>query len=129
MAISSVPPQKPYSTHIAAWTQGLPLVPGSAFWRCCIPGDKTFIIIHTSTASSFQAAECTAASVRSDPHHRRQFLFPVKVLSRVFRANLIAYLKTAFRDGKLGFHGELKCLGEKRKFIEWVKLGEQAPIG
>ncbi len=51
---------------------------------------------------------------------RRQFLFPVKVLSRVFRGKFIAYLKTAFRDGKLGFHGELKCLGEKQKFIEWL---------
>jgi hypothetical protein len=51
---------------------------------------------------------------------RRQFLFPVKVLSRVFRGKFIAYLKTAFRDGELGFHGELKCLGEKGKFIEWL---------
>jgi hypothetical protein len=45
---------------------------------------------------------------------------PVKVLSRVFRGKFIAYLKTAFREGELGFHGELKCLGEKRKFIEWL---------
>jgi adenylate cyclase len=51
---------------------------------------------------------------------RRQFLFPVKVLSRLFRGKFIAYLKTAFRDGELGFHGELKWLGEKRKFIEWL---------
>jgi len=51
---------------------------------------------------------------------RRQFLFPVRVLSRIFRGKFIAYLKTAFRDGQLGFHGELKCLREKRKFIEWL---------
>jgi Putative transposase/Transposase zinc-binding domain len=51
---------------------------------------------------------------------RRQFLFPVKVLSRVFRGKFIAYLKTAFGDGELGFHGELKCLEEKGKFIEWL---------
>jgi hypothetical protein len=51
---------------------------------------------------------------------RRQFLFPLKVPSRLFRGKFIAYLKIAFRDGKLGFHGELKCLGEKRKFIEWL---------
>ena len=51
---------------------------------------------------------------------RRQFLFPVKLLSRVFRGKFIAYLKTAFRDGELGFHGELKCLEEERKFIEWL---------
>jgi hypothetical protein len=52
---------------------------------------------------------------------RRQFLFPVKVLSRVFRGKFIAYLRTAFRDGKLGFHGELKSLGEKRNFVKWLK--------
>jgi Transposase zinc-binding domain/Putative transposase len=45
---------------------------------------------------------------------RRQFLFPVKVLSRLFRAKFVAYLKAAFREGELGFHGQLKSLGEKR---------------
>jgi len=33
----------------------------------------------------------------------------------------IAYLQTAFRAGKLGFHGELKSLGEKRSFAQWLK--------
>ena len=42
------------------------------------------------------------------------------MLSRVFRGKFIAYLKTAFRDGELGLHGELKCLEEERKFIEWL---------
>jgi hypothetical protein len=51
---------------------------------------------------------------------RRQFLFPVKVLSRLFRAKFVAYLKAAFRERELGFHGELKCLGEKRTFFEWL---------
>jgi hypothetical protein len=51
---------------------------------------------------------------------RRQFLFPVKVLSRLFRGKFVAYLKTAFREGELGFHGELKSLGEKRTFFEWL---------
>jgi hypothetical protein len=51
---------------------------------------------------------------------RRQFLFPVKVLSRLFRAKFVAYLKTAFRDGKLGIHGELKSLSERRNFVEWL---------
>jgi hypothetical protein len=51
---------------------------------------------------------------------RQQFLFPVKVLSRLFRAKFVAYLKTAFRDGKLGFHGELKSLSERRNFVEWL---------
>ncbi len=52
---------------------------------------------------------------------RRQFLFPVKVLSRLFRAKFVAYLKTAFRHGELGFHGVLKSLGNKRNFVEWLK--------
>src|SRR6201997_1520596 len=60
----------------------------------------------------------------SDQRHwiscRRQFLFPVKVLSRLFRAKFVAYLKTAFCQGELGFHGELKSLGEKRTFFEWL---------
>ena len=45
---------------------------------------------------------------------------PVKVLSRLFRAKFVAYLKTAFRDGKLGFHGELKSLSQRRNFVEWL---------
>jgi len=51
---------------------------------------------------------------------RRRFLFPVRVLSRLFRAKFLAYLKAAFRSGKLGFYGELKSLEEKRNFIEWL---------
>src|SRR6516225_3031040 len=51
---------------------------------------------------------------------RRRFLFPVRVLSRLFRAKFVAYLKAAFRDGKLGFYGDLKSLGQKRNFIEWL---------
>jgi hypothetical protein len=51
---------------------------------------------------------------------RRRFLLPVRVLSRLFRSKFVAYLKAAFRDGKLGFYGELKLLGEKRNFIEWL---------
>jgi Putative transposase/Transposase zinc-binding domain len=62
--------------------------------------------------------------IASDQRHwiscRRQFLFPVKVLSRLFRAKFVAYLKAAFRKGELGFHGELKSLGEKRTFFEWL---------
>jgi hypothetical protein len=52
---------------------------------------------------------------------RQQFLFPVKVLSRLFRAKFIAYLHTAFRAGKLGCHGELKSLGETSNFAKWLK--------
>lgn len=51
---------------------------------------------------------------------RRQFLFPVKALSRLFRGKFVAYLKTAFRDGELGFHGELKSLADNENFVEWL---------
>jgi hypothetical protein len=44
------------------------------------------------------------------------------VLSRLFRAKFVAYLKAAFRDGKLGFYGELKLLAEKRNFTARFQL-------
>src|SRR5271155_887376 len=52
---------------------------------------------------------------------RRQFLFPVKVLSRLFRSKFLAYLKSAFHQGEIGFHGMLKPLGEQSNFIAWLK--------
>src|SRR5438128_2660067 len=57
---------------------------------------------------------------------RRQFLFPVKVLSRLFRAKFVAYLKNAFQQGELGFHGKLKVLGEGQQFITWLKRSAQS---
>src|SRR5260370_19549403 len=39
---------------------------------------------------------------------RYPFFLPVKVLSRVFRRQFIAALQRNFRQGKLGFHGNLK---------------------
>ena len=42
------------------------------------------------------------------------------MLSRLFRAKFVAYLKTAFRQGQLSFHGELKSLEEKRTFLDWL---------
>jgi len=55
-----------------------------------------------------------------DGRRKPRFLFPVKVLSRLFRAKFVAFLKAAFREGELGFHGELKSLREKRAFFEWL---------
>ena len=43
------------------------------------------------------------------------------MLSRLFRAKFIAYLKFAFRRGDLGFHGVLRSLGDKRNFAQWLK--------
>ena len=51
---------------------------------------------------------------------RPQFLFPVKVLSPLFRAKFTAYLKSAWRDGKLGFHGKLEQLAHRANFTLWL---------
>ena len=47
---------------------------------------------------------------------RDHFLLPVKVLSRVFRGKFLAFLRTAFRKGKLQFHGRLATLGREPDF-------------
>jgi Putative transposase/Transposase zinc-binding domain len=51
---------------------------------------------------------------------RRQFLFPVKVLSRLFRAKFASLLKHAFHQAKLGFHGKLQPLAKHRNFFRWL---------
>ena len=52
---------------------------------------------------------------------RPRFLFPVKVLSRLFRAKFVAYVKSAWRDGKLGFHGKLQDLPQRPNFTLRLK--------
>ena len=51
---------------------------------------------------------------------RRQFLFPVKVLSRLFRAKFASLLKRAFYQAKLRFHGKLQLLAKSRNFFKWL---------
>jgi hypothetical protein len=51
---------------------------------------------------------------------RRQFLLPVKVLSRLFRAKFANYLRRAFDHAELSFHGQLQPLAQKRNFIAWL---------
>jgi hypothetical protein len=51
---------------------------------------------------------------------RRQFLFPVKVLSRLFRAKFASLLKRAFHHAKLGFYGKLQPLAKNRNFFRWL---------
>jgi hypothetical protein len=53
---------------------------------------------------------------------RRSFFLPVKVLGRVFRGKFVADLRTAFREGKLEFHGYLASLAEPRRFSAWLRL-------
>jgi hypothetical protein len=60
---------------------------------------------------------------------RQQFLLPVKVLSRRFRAKFAHYLRRAFDHAQLSFHGQLQPLAQKHNFFaglnritqrEWV---------
>jgi hypothetical protein len=52
---------------------------------------------------------------------RSRFFLPVKVLSRVFRGKFVAALKRNFRQGKLGFHGNLKPLAHPKVFSAWIR--------
>ena len=52
---------------------------------------------------------------------RRRFLFPVKVLSRIFRAKFVGLLKRAFQQTQLRFHGKLQYLANPRNFFRWLK--------
>jgi len=115
MAFSSVPPPKLCCKSPPTQSTS---VPGSAFWA----------VLHTwgQNLHHHPHLHCVVPGGGIAPDQRRwiacrrQFLFPVKVLSRLFRAKFVAHLKTAFCQGELGFHGELKSLGEKRTFFEWV---------
>jgi Putative transposase len=68
---------------------------------------------------------------------RKSFFLPVRVLSRLFRNKFLIYLRKAFRDGKLRFHGEMAGLAKPATFealcrqagrIEWVVYAK-APFG
>ena len=47
---------------------------------------------------------------------REKFFIPVKVLSRKFRGKFLAFLKEAYQDDELRFHGKLEPLSGKLKF-------------
>jgi hypothetical protein len=51
---------------------------------------------------------------------RKNFLFPVKALSRVFRGKFISYLKKAFSEGKLTFPGRLAHLAVEAHFLQSI---------
>jgi hypothetical protein len=53
--------------------------------------------------------------------NRYAFFLPVKVLSRVFRGKFLAALKRAFRDSRLGFHGDLTLLAQPKTFSSWLR--------
>jgi len=53
-------------------------------------------------------------------HSRKNFLFPVKALSQVFRGRFIDYLKKAFVKGKLIFPGQTAYLVTEENFSELI---------
>jgi len=52
---------------------------------------------------------------------RYPFFLSVKVLSRVFRGKFVFALKRNFRQGKLGFYGNLKPLAHPKAFSAWIR--------
>src|SRR5208283_2836794 len=58
-------------------------------------------------------------------HHwikpRYDFFLPVEVLGAVFRGKFHEALKSAFHDGKLTFHGDLKLLAQPKTFAAWLR--------
>jgi hypothetical protein len=51
---------------------------------------------------------------------RRKFFLPVPVLSRLFRGKLLAFLGTAWAQGKLQFSGQLAALADPARFHAWL---------
>lgn len=65
-------------------------------------------------------------------HSRKNFLFPVKALSKVFRGKFIDYLKKAFAKGRLTFPGQIASLATEENFLQlinqlWKKDGLSIP--
>jgi Putative transposase len=54
------------------------------------------------------------------PTPRRQFLFPVRALSRVFRGKYLKGLHTAFTQGQLHFAAGTAALAEPPTFVSWL---------
>ena len=89
-----------------------------------------FSVLHTwnQRLQHHPHVHCVLAAGGLAPDHsrwissHRSFFLPVKVLSRVFRGKFVAGLKTAFREGKLQFHGHLIPLAQPRAFASWLRL-------
>ncbi len=52
---------------------------------------------------------------------RRKFFLPVRVLSRLFRGKLLAFLRDAYAQGKLPFHGQMTALADAARFHAWLR--------
>jgi len=53
-------------------------------------------------------------------HSRKNFLFPVKALSKVFRGKFIDYLKRAFVKGEMIFPGKIANLATEKNFLQLI---------
>lgn len=53
-------------------------------------------------------------------HSRKNFLFPVKALSRVFRGKFIDYFKKAFAKGKMIFPGKIANFAIEDNFLQLI---------
>jgi len=51
---------------------------------------------------------------------QRETLLPVKVLSRVFRGKLLAFLRKQYQTGNLPMTGRLSALADPRRFARWL---------
>jgi putative transposase/transposase-like zinc-binding protein len=89
-----------------------------------------FSVLHTwnQRLQHHPHIHCVLAAGGLAPDHSRwissrpSFFLPRKVLRRVFRGKFVAGLKTAFREGKIEFHGHLVPLAEPRAFASWLRL-------
>ena len=89
-----------------------------------------FSVLHTwnQRLQHHPHVHCVVPAGGLSPDHdrwissRHSFFLPVKVLSRVFRGKLVAALKTAFRQRRLEFHGQLVPLAQPRTFASWLRL-------
>jgi hypothetical protein len=53
---------------------------------------------------------------------RQKFFLPVRVLSRLFRGKLLAFLREAYAKGKLQFGGQLAALADPARFQTWLRI-------
>ena len=50
------------------------------------------------------------------------YLFPVRAMSRVFRGSFVSQLRSAYKEQKLGFHGQSKAYEEKAAFDQLLNV-------
>ena len=60
---------------------------------------------------------------------RRNFFLPVRVLSRMFRGKLLAFLKQSYRHNELCFSGKLAALSQPRAFHSLLWYPAQQGVG